>query len=891
MDTHEEAEFREMVERALTRIRTVLETNKNPTYAADVPHRYDDKYLLAEFLGRMAIASVLDSLENAGLSKDPRSGATDKVGELREWAKNRAVILRFRAEEKCSFVREETKQVDSPAVVTEKTTTSGSKATTKTKIVTTVTEYFWKLEIAYELVVFPGTSDERAISLVKRAGSVEIKTAAKKTPRPQNVVRPHIDADIGFLLRQLDSEGRASFAIDRTHKECHTPRRNPQVDDACNAFEVLARLCHGVCEYFHRDVFPAHADHGIDLSSLDDEQILTPVLPVFENTPNGEGLIPRVYSTAFLEEQRRGLSEKITQLAKVFPKNESIITVAEAIVVVTLIHVARICLQYAAGVDSIEAMLRAQLIAAVGKELTPSHFAEYMEFHHRKLMKPRYQPMPFSHAIRRPEHYPEGVLSLEVAWEDGMPVPLSTTVASSVATRPMMFSLDAATRVSFLGDRFLHAFITHQFSDSSELALGLVARARQFSSFVLLVGRIASADVFEPKFGIIIQNKDVLTIPLMLEQIPSAKEFRDAIESLSPEQQRFAKAFRGMQLESTLFGVCVIQIKPQLEKLLKLPPDSLTKEIKLTQELLRLFIEYQIPSDLLSYDGPDDAAGADKLAKVKDYVARMQEMIDLSRKKEIEEAQQREAFRRAEADQSYVAPPMPPPMMPPPAPGMAASAGPVFRSGAPQLEQAFEDAPTRTLVKQAAAPPESMGESHPAPTVAEPVRQATASPTTSGDGAADDYTRIPTDLETRLEALDTDGAVRPTIIHPAEEWMKSSQKGLLSEPESESMYVDEQKTEKNRAFDLLDALSRSGTLAIDHASLHVVIAATHAFDKTLLDAVIQDNVNPIEKVERSLVILASTIHRVPAIELLAENQRERFLTYSPRLGDLPPAAT
>ncbi len=34
---------------------------------------------------------------------------------------------------------------------------------------------------------------------------------------------------------------------------------------------------------------------------------------------------------------------------------------------------------------------------------------------------------------------------------------------------------------------------------------------------------------------------------------------------------------------STLFGVCVLQIKPQLEKLLKLPADALTKEIALTQ--------------------------------------------------------------------------------------------------------------------------------------------------------------------------------------------------------------------------------------------------------------------------------------------------------------------
>ncbi len=69
----------------------------------------------------------------------------------------------------------------------------------------------------------------------------------------------------------------------------------------------------------------------------------------------------------------------------------------------------------------------------------------------------------------------------------------------------------------------------------------------------------------------IVRNKDEFTLPLDLETIPTPKEFKDAISSLSPEQQDFCKAFRGMQLESTLFGVAVIQIQPQLEKLLGLP--------------------------------------------------------------------------------------------------------------------------------------------------------------------------------------------------------------------------------------------------------------------------------------------------------------------------------
>src|SRR5262249_5817293 len=164
--------------------------------------------------------------------------------------------------------------------------------------------------------------------------------------------------------------------------------------------------------------------------------------------------------------------------------------------------------------------------------------------------------------------------------------------------------------------------------------VALVAGARHSRSFILLVGRITGADSFDPKIGIILQNKDALKIPLLLEQIPTPKEFRDAIESLSPEQQRFAKAFRGMQLESTLFAACIIQIKPQLEVLLKLPPDALTKEIKLTQDLMRLFIEYQIPSDLISYDGPVDSPQEYKLARVQEHVGKMLALIGEAKQRE-----------------------------------------------------------------------------------------------------------------------------------------------------------------------------------------------------------------------------------------------------------------
>merc|ERR1712038_371313 len=138
-----------------------------------------------------------------------------------------------------------------------------------------------------------------------------------------------------------------------------------------------------------------------------------------------------------------------------------------------------------------------------------------------------------------------------------------------------------------------------------------------------------------------LQNKDEAIIPLILEEMPSAKEFKDAISSLSPEQQRFAEAFRNMKLASSVFGVCIVQLKPQLEILLGLPEKSLTKEIRLTQDLLSLFIDYQIPSDLLSYDGIDDLDSSSKVEAVKGHVKKVFDMIDEMKDRDLKEERQK----------------------------------------------------------------------------------------------------------------------------------------------------------------------------------------------------------------------------------------------------------
>eukprot|EP00284_Hemiselmis_tepida_P009913 CAMPEP_0174928824 /NCGR_PEP_ID=MMETSP1355-20121228/26252_1 /TAXON_ID=464990 /ORGANISM="Hemiselmis tepida, Strain CCMP443" /LENGTH=239 /DNA_ID=CAMNT_0016175001 /DNA_START=95 /DNA_END=810 /DNA_ORIENTATION=+ len=208
----------------------------------------------------------------------------------------------------------------------------------------------------------------------------------------------------------------------------------------------------------------------------------------------------------------------------------------------------------------------------------------------------------------------------------------------------MRFALNAATTVSFGGEQTLHGLLAHRFSGEAVPSLTMRARARQFSSFVVMAGKIAGPGLFDPLHAAIVKDKDDLLMPLLLDPMPTPGEFRDAIASLSPEQQRFARALRAMQLESSVFAVLVVQIKPQMEALLGLPPGALTKEIALNQQLLELFTDYQVPSDLLTFSGDASAPLADKVSAVRGHAASLMDMVKSSKERELEDERQRARY-------------------------------------------------------------------------------------------------------------------------------------------------------------------------------------------------------------------------------------------------------
>merc|ERR1712137_307747 len=752
---------------------------------------------------------------------------------------------------------------------------------------------------------------KKKLVLQNRNARCEIKTSSDVTPKPKVSIIDPIDLNITFLLQLLSKDMQLNFSIDRLKNSCHTPRRNEQVAGALSYLQDWYSWAGRVSNYFNNRLFPVRSNHGLDLSVINGREIFIPVVPLFEENPGvaaeqsksatpstlfviAEGKHDKLPATLpvgdvnlFLKEQLRSFDAKFEKLQKTFPSNQSLITFPEAKLLSVLDHSRVLCVSFSDGVDYIEQMLRNQLVSAIGKEVTPVEFSNYMTYHNRKLFKEEYAPQRFCYAIRRPDHYPEGILSIDCKLNDGsIAEPISTLVNHQQASKkPMRFTLSAAATVSFFGDRYLHAWMGHQFSGDAGGSFSLSARVRQFSSFILLVGNIIAADLFDPKFATIIQNKDDILIPLLFEQIPTPKAFRDAIESLSPEQQDFAKAFRSMQLESTMFGVCIIQIKPQLEKLLNLPNDSLTKEIQLTQDLLELFIQYQIPSDLIRFD-KDDSPNATPIQKVdivKTHVQTMKNMIEKSKKKELEDAKQKTRYEVPLIKEEQLITELP-------------SIDRKYKKESKSMVKMKKKSVKRS-VSSSVKPQKSLSSavevSKPAPVSEKPVEKKpepevekiAGNDFEELDAEVDgiDVTKLPAMLDENFEKYDDENALHSTIIKARNEWEKKYKENLLAKPTSKTLTPELLKEEKNKTFDLLDALTRSGNLAVDDASMHVILASTHCFDQTLMNTVIQQNKDPIEKIEKSILIVASTIHQEPASKMLKEEHAIRIKELSPAL--------
>ena len=241
--------------------------------------------------------------------------------------------------------------------------------------------------------------------------------------------------NITFLVKQLTgSPPIPVFKVDRLCPKCRTPRRNAQVEEAINFCSRLLPWTRTISQYLNRlrKIHPRRSSTPPGSSDL-----FIPALPLFtkggSNKPSTssdalvllgeEGEEAKLVLSAsdgnrLLGEEFRALREQRDNLIEIFPDDGSIYTWSESFRALIVQHCEHVLVQWLEMVDYVEHMLRAQLVAAIGKEVKPAEFvgglgkktsrqlseiskafghsakASYMRFHYRKLFREAYQPCP-----------------------------------------------------------------------------------------------------------------------------------------------------------------------------------------------------------------------------------------------------------------------------------------------------------------------------------------------------------------------------------------------------------------------------------------------------------------------------------------------------------------
>merc|ERR1712167_76353 len=393
-----------------------------------------------------------------------------------------------------------------------------------------------------------------------------------------------------------------------------------------------------------------------------------------------------------------------------------------------------------------------------------------------------------------------------------------------------------------------------------------------------------------PKAAIVLKDGDSLQSVLDLEEIPTKRAFKKAVKSLSLEQERFASAMRAMKLSNTLFTVAIVQVLPQVEKILNLPRGSLNKNLEIGENIMTLLTEYNISPDLLSVDENELSKNNAILLNV----AKMKNVVQKAKEQEIARAKLEAEKRRHEVEKKQEI--------------ARAKLELEARREEERLlgllerlndtrcdtvedfncdeddecgvcdssdcdDDADEFACMKNIVLEEAEEGEivdeeeefSEGDQNPSEDSVQDVSESKDSTDYIRDASnlrtslpERNFLVLPETFETLYEQRGQDDCVSQTIIS-----MREGNKNVVDKFGSKRAVSSMQ-----AAFDLLDIITRSGSLAIEDTSVHVVLASTHLFGQSLMNTLVRENENPIVRAEMTSIIAAEIVYEKATLALL-----------------------
>ena len=614
------------VSAALNAASDVLTSNKEPVMLGDVPHDYEDKFEMAEFIVKSAREATLSIFKTIGVTEDQMKIAN-------EWSANDRVTIEFKSEEFCDLNKQTEREESSP---TDEVSAAGI-LTVKSKVVTKIQEWHWVIRNRYKIILYPGNKHNQSITIVHN----EIRTdAITLTDTPPIPTQDSAMCDLHWFFNNKN------FQINRSSPDCHTPLRNTDTTTAGEFFLKIEQFYSSICKRF-RNWCSKFNIKGIfkEDDVYDSGSVFLPVQSflIRDNETNEVRAPQETDLQSLIRLQDETLNEKIEKICVQFKVDTPALTSQEAQLLMVVSFGQRVCKSFVDAIGYIESLLYSQLRKAIGCEISDRDFDDFMKYHSAKLVLPEYKPRQLSYPVRsKQSQNPAGNMILSRKWSTGMSSPVLSICKSKTNITPTI-ETSSGCIVEAPGDVKVHSIINNMFK-SGNLNLELKISSKRFNGIIAVLGTIEEGCRLKPCHAITLVDSDSVTIPFIQEMISSGNKNVN-LESLSEEQRQFALAYKNIQLANSLFGVLLVPLIPNLEKLVNLPEDSLLSEVQLVTDLVEIFSKFQVSGDLIAFceedlptDLPDDITVDRKILFVRQNVDMLNRYIEHLKKEELREA-------------------------------------------------------------------------------------------------------------------------------------------------------------------------------------------------------------------------------------------------------------
>ena len=187
------------IENAQEHVKKLLHTERTVVLAADVQHKYIDKFSLSEFCTNLALSALQDVFAPLGLNMQEHGE------KIRNWVTTgQSLTLRLEASEDCMFLRQSSHEVETGKARVKKSSFFGLiKSEKMSAVITTVQDYYFSIRYHWKAVLYPGTDVKGGILLRGRTAELEVRSAHRDAPMPLMKNVPPIETCVGGMYYAL----------------------------------------------------------------------------------------------------------------------------------------------------------------------------------------------------------------------------------------------------------------------------------------------------------------------------------------------------------------------------------------------------------------------------------------------------------------------------------------------------------------------------------------------------------------------------------------------------------------------------------------------------------------------------------------------------------------